>query len=88
MRYVDHYLDDYITFGAPRSRECADALNTICCACADLGVPLAMDKLEGTSARLTFLGIEVDMVEGVLRLPRDKLARIGALVQSQIMYQA
>ena len=78
VRYVDHYLDDYITFGAPRSGECAEALDTICQACADLGVPLAMDKLEGPSTRLTFLGIEVDMGEGVLRLPQDKLARLRA----------
>ena len=76
VRYVDHYLDNYFMFGAPHSSECTDALSTICRACADLGVPLAMDKLEGPSAWLTLLGIEVDMVEGVLRLPRDKLARI------------
>ena len=81
VRYVDHYLDDYITFGAPRSSECADALSTICRACADLGVPLAMDKLKGPSARLTFLGVEVDMVEGVLRLYTrvERCARIRSI---------
>ena len=56
VRCIDHYLDDYITFGAPGTGECAAALDTICRACTDLGVPLAMYKLEGPVAAAHFLG--------------------------------
>ncbi len=31
-----------------------------------LGVPLAVEKEEGPTFRLTFLGIQIDTVEGVL----------------------
>ena len=39
-----------------------------------------MDKLEGPSQCLTFLGIEMDTVRGQLRLPAEKLARLRALL--------
>ena len=41
-----------------------------------MGVPLAIEKLEGPTTRLTFLGIELNTATGVLRLPDDKLARL------------
>ena len=72
LENVDHYLDDFITWGPAGSDECKGA---ICRTCADLGVPLAMEKLEGPVTQLTlFLGIEIDTA--VLRLPLDKLARV------------
>ena len=76
--HVDHYLDDFIVLGPPGSPECATALETVMLTCADLGVPLAMDKLEGPVPCLTFLGIEIDTAAGVLRLPRDKFERMQA----------
>ena len=77
---VDHYLDDFITLGPPDSAECQQNLDRILSVCADLGVPLALAKLEGPSHRLTFLGIELDTMEGVLRLPQDKLCRLRGLL--------
>ena len=44
---IDHYLDDFIIVGPPRSRVCGRALDLILGMCEDLGVPLALDKLEG-----------------------------------------
>ena len=69
---IDHYLDDFVVLGPPGSADCALALETVLQYCAELGVPLAMDKLEGPVPCLTFLGIDIDMVAGILRLPRDK----------------
>ena len=76
MTEVDHYLDDYITIGPPDSEECQYNLSTMLEVCRRLGVPLSNEKLEGPSACLTFLGIEIDTSAGVLRLPRAKLTRI------------
>lgn len=39
--------------------------------CKLLGVPLADDKLMGVCTRLVFLGIEIDTLAGVLRLPTN-----------------
>lgn len=77
---VDHYLDDFITWAPAGLEECAANLSVLLATCKDLGVPLAADKLEGPSSRLTFLGIEIDTEAGVLRLPEDKLVRLRGLL--------
>ena len=77
---VEHYLDDFITMGPPGSQECRVNLDRILAVCAELGVPLALDKLEGPTTKLTFLGIEIDTEAGVLRLPEEKLLRLKSLL--------
>ena len=74
--HIAHYLDDFIILGTPHSSQCADSLKIVVDTCAELGVPLALDKCEGPRTRLTFLGIELDTETWSLRLPRDKLTRI------------
>ena len=41
--------------------------------CNDLGVPLALEKVEGPSTTISFLGILLDTVRMDIRLPEDKL---------------
>jgi len=41
--------------------------------CQHLGVPLAMEKVEGPSESLTFLGILLDSETMEVRLPAEKL---------------
>ena len=43
-------------------------------------MPLAAEKLEEPSDCLTFLGIEIDMRAGQLRLPSDKLSCLRDLL--------
>lgn len=71
-----HYLDDFILFGSPDSPECRQALEKALQICKRLGVPIAVHKTEGPATVLVFLGIEVDTVEGVIRLPEEKLRRL------------
>ena len=47
-----------------------------------LGIPVAMEKLEGPATVLTFLGIEIDTKEMILRLPTTKLVELQDLVTS------
>ena len=58
--YVNHYLNDFILFGPSNSDICAMQLRVTINMCRRLGVPLATEKLEGPTDRLTFFGIEVD----------------------------
>ena len=44
---VSHYLDDFIFIGAAGTSECQRNLQLVLEACAALGVPLAMHKVEG-----------------------------------------
>lgn len=71
-----HYLDDFLTMGPPSSTTCAENLTTIKEVCLQLGIPLAVDKVEGPSTSLTFLGIVLDTERMEARLPEEKLSRI------------
>ena len=76
VSFVDHYIDDFVTLGAPLSMECATNLQIMVSTCKDTGTPVEPDKTEGPSTTITFLGIEIDSIAMELRLPADKLARL------------
>ena len=77
---VLHYLDDFLTLGPPESTVCAHNLDTIKDVCSFLGIPLALEKVEGPSACLSFLGITLDTQRMEARLPDEKLQRIRTVV--------
>jgi len=79
---VLHYLDDFLTMGAPDAPSCLHNLQVIKGVCQHLGIPLAVEKVEGPSNSLTFLGIVLDTVKMEARLPLDKLQRIRLQVSS------
>ena len=68
-----HYLDDFFDDGAFRPRYLSTYIITS--VCATLGIPLASEKVEGSSTALTFLGIILDTETMEARLPEDKLQR-------------
>ena len=73
---VHHYLDDFLTLGPPDTNICQANLESIKHICQLLGVPLALEKVEGPSTQLTFLGIMLDTIRMEARLSDDKIARI------------
>ena len=77
-----HYLDDFLFLGRPGTDECKGILQTALRLCAELGVPLSEEKLEGPGTVLTFLGIELDSDKRQLRLPKEKLQRLLGTVLS------
>ncbi len=78
---VLHYLDDFLVIGAPASNECATQLATMLTTFDRLGLPVALEKLEGPTTRLTFLGIELDTSAMEMRLPREKLRDLKQLIR-------
>ena len=87
VTYLEHFLDDYITVGAPGSMECDSNLATLISLCTILNLPLAAEKKEGPTTCLAYLGIEVDTERLELRLPAEKLKRLQALLQKWITYK-
>ena len=81
VRGVLHYLDDFLLMGAPGSRECSHALAITFSTCEELGVPLAMDKVEGPVVSLTFLGIRLCSSPLSVSLPRQKVAALRGLLR-------
>ena len=80
LNYLIHYLDDYLTMGPPESTRCQQNLDIFLSLCAELGIPLAAEKLEGPTTSLSFLGIILDTNRMEMRLPTDKVTRINQLL--------
>ena len=74
--FIIHYLDDFLTIDPPGSSACLHNLDLIKETCKNLGVLLAMEKMEGPTTSLTFLGVVLDMAKSEIRLPEDKFLRI------------
>ncbi len=79
VSHLWHFLDDYITIGAPGTPECEHNLTLLVHICHTLKLPLAIQKMEGPTTCLTFLGIELDTVKFELRLPSHKLVRLATI---------
>ena len=71
VSFVIHYLDDFLTLGPPNSETCQQNLDLLTHLCDDLGVPLALEKVEGPSTTISFLLIVLDTVRMEIRLPTD-----------------
>ncbi len=81
-----HYIDDFLTLGAPDSPECERNLQTETCRL--LGIPLAIEKIEGPIRRIIFLGIEFDSRAMTMKLPEEKLQHLKDLIPQWITKQA
>ena len=77
-----HYLDDFITAGSPHSAQCAYNLSTALTVCKSLGLPLHPNKCVGPTTTLSVLGIELDSVQQVARLPEEKLVALKQLIDT------
>ena len=82
VTWAVHYIDDFLTLGRPHSEECQNNKELMESICTLAGLPLEPEKSQGPTTRLTFLGIEMDSEEGVLRLPPDKLRALREALQA------
>ena len=80
IQYVVHYLDDFLTIGAPNANECQQNLKVLVSTCEKLGLPLAIEKIEGPVSALTFLGIRIDSSRMTMSLPEAKIVELKQLV--------
>ena len=78
---VIHYLDDFFVC-AKSFDECKESMAVIQSAFDELGVPLAPEKIIGPSSSLTYLGIEIDSVAQVIRLPDEKLNNLKEVLEA------
>ena len=81
ITHIIHYLDDFLLLGPPKSVMCQHSLDSIQRICKDLGVPLALEKVEGPPTTLPFLEIVLDTIKMETWLPKDKLQRMRILVR-------
>lgn len=81
---IDHYLDDFI-FAGYNATICSEVMNTFNSICYELGVPLAEDKSVGPTTCLTFLGLEIDTIEMLVRIPHPKCVELLNLLQDLLL---
>ena len=74
--------------GLPGSGQCAAHLSVVLAVFAQLGIPIAQEKVEGPSTTLTFLEIKVDTVAMQLRLPATKLAELQDQVRAWLQWKS
>ena len=79
---------DFLFLGPPDSPAYLQLLEGALAVCRELGMPVALEKVEGPATRLAFLGINIDSQAFKLSLPLDKLALTSTLVQSWLGRQA
>ena len=76
ITHSTHYLDDYLIAGPASSDKCLKHMQTAINLFADIGVPLAPEKVIGPLTGLTFLGIEIDTMNMSLKLPATKFEEL------------
>ena len=77
--FLIHYLDNFF-FTNKDYQSCRANIAQLKLMWEYLGVPLAIDKLEGPSQVITYLGIEIDSREMTARLPSEKLTKLKLLL--------
>eukprot|EP00731_Ephydatia_muelleri_P034597 Em0067g13a len=50
-----HYLDDFLLAGPPGQPTCSESTETMLRVCERLGIPVALDKLEGPATTITIM---------------------------------
>ncbi len=81
VSWLAHYIDDFITVGAPGGSECGDNAVTMHRVCQELGMPIEPETNEGPATTISFLGLEVDSVAMEVRLLQEKLANLRTLLR-------
>lgn len=79
-RSIIHYLDDFLFVSPGGSGRCKYLLDSFRFLMERFGVPLSVEKTEGPQTVISFLGIEIDSINMVFRLPADKLEKLLGLV--------
>ena len=76
-----HYLDDFLFGGKKGTNQCASIMAVFQDKMMLLGVPIAVEKTEGPSTKICFLGLEIYSEEMVIRIPQPKITKITGKIE-------
>lgn len=76
LQTLDHYLDDFIFAGEQETNDCQKLMDTFVQVADELGVPIAHNKTVAPTTNMTFLGLDIDTVRMVVKIPDDKLSKL------------
>ena len=81
-----HMIDDFFIM-ARDAKTCQDHLTRFISLCNDIGIPIAPHKTTSPSTNTSFLGIELDTVNHLAKLPQDKLSQYSNDIQQAIQHK-
>ena len=81
LETLDHYLDDFIFAGKIGTNNCEKLMSEFDNICTELNIPLAEDKTLGPVSVLTYLGLEIDTVNMLIKIPKPKVEILKQYVQ-------
>ena len=76
LNTLDHYLDDFFLAGKTESNECEHLMATFTRICKTLTVPIAVEKTEGPSCIMEFLGLTINSIDMTIQIPEKKLKEL------------
>ena len=82
IKNILHILDDFLILSDADEHKCKNDLLVFLGLCKTLGVPIKQEKTEFPTTVITFMGLELDSVNMVARLPQDKLIKLRSLLSS------
>ena len=82
MDSVEHFLHDYLLAGESATQNCKKMMSVFRGVCDNLGVLLAEEKTEGPTCVLVYLGLVIDTIEMVIRIPENKLEEVKSKLLS------
>jgi hypothetical protein len=80
-----HYLDYFIFVGEAITNDFEIPMNTFLKISEELGVPMAENKTVHLTTVLTFLGLEIDKVLMVVRIPSCKLLKLKSYIEESLI---
>jgi hypothetical protein len=80
LETLDHYLDDLFFASANSTQNCTKLIQIFNKLCRQFGVPLTVNKTVGPTTSITFLGLEIDTVLMLVKIPPDKLNRLKLML--------
>ena len=80
IEWIIHYLDDFMLVRPDRFR-CKADLNAFLTLCDEIGIPYALEKTCDPAQVMPFVGIEIDTINEMARLPEDKLKECKQALQ-------
>jgi hypothetical protein len=82
---LDHYLDYFIFAGEASSNDCEILMNTFFKISEERGVPIVENKPVHPTTVLTFLGLEIDTVLMVVRIPSCKPLKFKSYIEDILL---
>lgn len=77
---LDHYLDDFLFAGGANTHNCRILMDAFLEVASEMGVPIAENKTVGPTTNLIFLGLEIDTVLMLVRVPDKKIQKLKSLL--------